>query len=78
MGFVDKSDRMVSSYGIAQRTWKSREKNIFPPSRHDYSQCLVTAQVMWWKNDTKKNPQNPSAGFNCTVALGEYHGECRF
>jgi hypothetical protein len=22
MGFVDKSDRMVNSYGIARRTWK--------------------------------------------------------
>jgi hypothetical protein len=28
MGFVDKSDRMVNSYGIARRTWK-RTKKLF-------------------------------------------------
>jgi hypothetical protein len=26
MGFVDKSDRMINSYGIAQRTWKWTKK----------------------------------------------------
>ena len=26
MGFVDKSDRMVNSYGIAHRTWKWTKK----------------------------------------------------
>ena len=26
MGFVDKSDRMVNSYGIARRTWKWTKK----------------------------------------------------
>jgi hypothetical protein len=29
MGFVDKSDRMVNSYGIAQRTWKWTKKLFF-------------------------------------------------
>ena len=29
MEFVDKSDRMVNSYGIAQRTWKWTKKLIF-------------------------------------------------
>jgi hypothetical protein len=29
MGFVDKSDRMVNSYGIAQRTWKWIKKLFF-------------------------------------------------
>jgi len=29
MGFVDKSDRMVNSYGIARRTWKWTKKLIF-------------------------------------------------
>jgi len=28
MGFVEKSDRMVNSYGIARRTWKWT-KNLF-------------------------------------------------
>ena len=29
MGFVDKSDRMVNSYGIARRTWKWTNKLFF-------------------------------------------------
>jgi hypothetical protein len=29
MGFVDKSDRMVNSYGIAQRTWSWTKKLFF-------------------------------------------------
>jgi hypothetical protein len=29
MGFVDKSDRMMNSYGIAQRTWKWTKKQFF-------------------------------------------------
>jgi len=29
MGFVDKSDRMVNSYGIAHRTWKWTKKLFF-------------------------------------------------
>jgi hypothetical protein len=29
MGFVDKSDRMVNSYGIAQRTWLWTKKLFF-------------------------------------------------
>ena len=29
MGFVDKSDRMVNSYGIARRTWKWIKKLFF-------------------------------------------------
>ena len=29
MGFVDKSDRMVNSYGIGRRTWKWTKKRFF-------------------------------------------------
>ena len=29
MGYVDKSDRMVNSYGIAKRTWKWTKKLFF-------------------------------------------------
>jgi hypothetical protein len=29
MGFVNKSDRMVNSYGIARRTWKRTKKLFF-------------------------------------------------
>jgi hypothetical protein len=29
MGFVDNSDRMVNSYGIAQRTWNWTKKLFF-------------------------------------------------
>ena len=29
MGFADKSDRMVNSYGIARRTWKWTKKMFF-------------------------------------------------
>ena len=32
MGFVDKSDRMVNSYGIARRTWKWTKQLFFHPT----------------------------------------------
>ena len=37
MGFVDKSDRMVNSYGTACRTWKWTKKPFFSPYRFDHS-----------------------------------------
>jgi hypothetical protein len=51
---------------------------VFPPSRHGRSQCLFIAQVMWWRNNTQKIPQNPTERFNCTIAQGEYHGQWHF
>lgn len=39
MEFVDKSDRMVNSYGIAGRTWMWTKK-LFQPHRHDHSCCI--------------------------------------
>jgi hypothetical protein len=38
MGYVDKSDRMVNSYGIT-RTLKWTKK-LFPPDRYGHPQCL--------------------------------------
>jgi hypothetical protein len=40
MGFVDKSDRMVNSYGTAQRTWKWMKKPVFPLHRHNHTQSV--------------------------------------
>ena len=54
MGFVDKSDRMVNSYGIACRTWKQTTKLFFSPNRHDHFECISYTQVMWRQNDAQK------------------------
>jgi hypothetical protein len=55
MGFVDKSDRMVNSYGIARKTWNWTKKLFFSPNRHDNSKCISHAQIMWRQNDAQKN-----------------------
>ena len=39
MGFVDKSDRMVNSYGIARRMWKWTKK-LFLLNGHGISKCI--------------------------------------
>ena len=56
MGFVDKSDRMVNSYGIACRTWKQTTKLFFSPNRHDHFECISYTQVMWRQNDAQNFP----------------------
>ena len=53
---VDKSDRMVNSYGIARRTWKCAKKLFFSPNRHNHSKRISYTQVMWWQNDAQKFP----------------------
>src|SRR5215469_734421 len=58
MGFVDKSDRMVNSYGIAPRTWKWTKKLFFSLSRHDHSKRISYTQVMQWQNNAQKFPLN--------------------
>jgi hypothetical protein len=40
MGFVDKSDRMVNSYGTAWRTRKWTKKAVLTPHRHDHTQRI--------------------------------------
>ena len=47
MGFVDKSDRMVNSYGIASRTWKWTKKLFF----HLTDMTISYTQIMWRQND---------------------------
>jgi hypothetical protein len=57
MGFVDKSDRMVNSYGTARRIWKWTKKLFFSPNRHDHSKCISYTQVMaakWLTNISGK------------------------
>ena len=55
MGFVDKSDRMVNSYGIARRTWKWTKK-LFSSNRHDHFECISYTQIMWRQNDAQRFP----------------------
>jgi len=56
MAFVDKSDRMVNSYGIVHRTWKWTKKLFFSPKRHDNSKRISYTQVVWRQNDAQKFP----------------------
>jgi hypothetical protein len=56
MGFVDKSDRMVSSYGIARRNVEVDQETVFSLNRHDHSQCISYIQIMWQQIDAQKFP----------------------
>jgi hypothetical protein len=57
MGFVDKSDRMVNSYGIAHRTWKwTKKKTVFLPNRHDHTKRISYPQVVRRQNDAQNFP----------------------
>ena len=40
MGFVEKSDRMINSYGMARRTWNWTKKLFFSLNGHDNSKCI--------------------------------------
>jgi hypothetical protein len=74
MGFVDKSDRMVNSYGIARRTWKWTKKLFF----HLLDQAILNAYILHKScggKMTPKIPRSPSARSNCTGTRGEYHGQ---
>jgi hypothetical protein len=46
IGFVDESDRMTNSCGIAWRTWKWTKK-LFLHLRHDHTECFSDPQVLW-------------------------------
>jgi hypothetical protein len=46
MAFVDKSDRMVNSYGIARTTWKWTKKLFFSANRFDNSKHISYTQVV--------------------------------
>jgi hypothetical protein len=51
MGFMDKSDRMVNSYGSARRTWKWTKKLFF----HFLDMTILNAYLShksWRENDT--------------------------
>jgi hypothetical protein len=78
MGFVDKSDRMVNSYGIAWRTW-NWTKDLFS---HLLDMTILKAYLLHkscgGKMTYKKILQNPSARFDCTNARGEYPGQWHF
>jgi hypothetical protein len=54
MGFVDRSDRMVNSYGIARRTWKLTKKLFL----HFLDMTILNAYLLHksclWETDTQK------------------------
>jgi hypothetical protein len=56
MVVVDKSDRMVNSYGIGRRTWKWTKKLFFSANRHDHSKRISYTQIVWQQNDAQKFP----------------------
>jgi hypothetical protein len=66
MGFVDKFDRMVNSYGIARRTWKWTKKLFF-----HFLDTILNAYLLHKTCSGKmtlKIPQNRNARFDCTNA----------
>jgi hypothetical protein len=67
MGFVDKSDRMVNSYGIAQRTWNWTKKLFL----HLLDMTILNAYLLHKScggNMMYENiPRNPNARFDCTI-----------
>ena len=56
MGFVDKSDRMVNSYGIGPQNVEVDQETVFLLNRHDHPQRISYTQVMWWQIDAQKFP----------------------
>ena len=54
MGFVDKSNKMVNSYGIAPRTVD--QETVFSSNRNDHFECISYTQIMWWQNDAQSFP----------------------
>jgi hypothetical protein len=54
MGFLDKSDRMVNSYGIARRTLEMDKEIVFPPFRHDCSNAYLLHKSSGGKVTHKK------------------------
>jgi hypothetical protein len=75
MGFVDKSDRMVNSYEIAWRTWKWIKKLFF----HLLDMTILNAYLLHKSCDGKmthrKIPRNIGAGFDSSIAWGEYYSQ---
>jgi hypothetical protein len=63
MGFVDKSDRMVNSYGIARRTWKWTKKLFF----HLLDMTFLNAYLLH-KSCDGKIPRNIGVGFDSSIA----------
>ncbi|XP_023704971.1 piggyBac transposable element-derived protein 4-like [Cryptotermes secundus] len=66
MGFVDKSERMVNSYGIAWRTWKWTKKLFF----HLLDMTILSAYLSHKSCDGKmaqKIPRNIGLGFDSSV-----------
>jgi hypothetical protein len=66
MGFVDKSDRMANSYGIAWRTWKWTKKLFFHLTDMTILTVFFYPQVLWWEHGTQKIPGGSCARFGNT------------
>jgi hypothetical protein len=74
MGFVDKSNRMINSYGIARRTWKWTKKLFF----HLLDMTILNVYLLHKSCDgkmTQKIPRSPSVRSHCTGTQGEYYGQ---
>ena len=56
MGSVDKSDRMVNSYGIARRTWKWTKKLFFHLTDMTILNAFLIHKSCDDKNDAQKFP----------------------
>jgi hypothetical protein len=56
MRFMDKSDKMANSYGIARRTWKWTKKLFFHLTDMTILNAFFDPQVLWWEHDTQKVP----------------------
>jgi hypothetical protein len=50
MGYVDKSDQMANSYGIARKTWKWTKKLFL----HLLDMNILNAFILhkWWQTDS--------------------------
>jgi hypothetical protein len=66
MGFVDNSDKIANSYGIAQRTRKWTKKLFFHLTGMTIPNVIFDPQVLLWEHDIQKIPGGSCARFGNT------------